>query len=233
MNTFIPHIVTLEIFEGPFDFLIHLIQKSEIDATAICLHKIIEQYLQQQESSLDSGAEFIGTAASLLWLKSKSLLPQIEQSQIAEDPTLDANFDMVNQLVDYCRFKQAAKELSHLEHQQSAFYSRGYDQAVDPKKNLGIEHISLHDLASLFQQVLSRIKEVQGDVRDEDWKVSDKISFLREILKQQNPLLFNALFMEEMSRIELIVLFLAILELMKSGEIRVVRDQMQQIIITT
>lgn len=232
MNTFTPHIVTLKVFEGPFDFLVHLIQKNEIDVTTISLHEIIDQYLLKDESSLDSGAEFIGTAASLLWLKSKFLLPQTEQMESPEDLALDSKFDIVNQLVDYCRFKQAAKELSHLEHQQSAFYSRGYE-AIDLKKNLGIEHISLHDLASLFQQVLSRTKDVQGNVQDEDWKVSDKISFLRETLCNRGPLLFYELFMDEMPRIELIVLFLAVLELMKLGEIRVTRNQSQQIIITT
>jgi len=235
MKKLAPNTITLDVFEGSFDFLIHLIQKSEIEATDVSLHKIIEQYLEKQdvdsEFHLDCGAEFIGTAASLLWLKSRSLLPQIEQLQISEETVQDPQFDIIHQLMDYCRFKQAAKELTQLEYKQSAFYPRG-SEAIDPKKTLGIEHISLEDLASLFQQILFRAKDHQGNVLDEAWKVSDKISHIQSLFIQNDRIIFYDLFSQEMSRVELIVIFLAILELMKSGELRVINDLvMQQVII--
>lgn len=232
-NTF-----TLGNFEGPLDFLLHLIQKNEIEITDISLRQITEQFLQQweseQESHLDSGAEFVGAAASLIALKSKSLLPKHEQLQNPEDLEPDPRFEIIHQLLDYCRFKQAAKELAHREQQQSAFYFRGNDLPVDPRKNLGIEHLSLEDLADLFKQVMSKSIAQKGCVHDEAWKVSDKILHIRDLIKDLKDIIFSALFSPAMGRTELIVTFLAVLELMKLGELRVIKDlATQQVIIVS
>src|SRR5262245_41172526 len=132
MKTLDSSTFTLDNFEGPLDFLVHLIQKDEIDIIDISLCKIIEQFCHQYKteilkSSLDSGAEFIGNIASLIWFKSKSLLPIPEQLENAEDLEPDPRFDMIHQLLDYCRFKQAAQELTQMEQQQCAFYFRGMD----------------------------------------------------------------------------------------------------------
>jgi segregation and condensation protein A len=229
MHTLSPQMITLDIFEGPIDFLVYLIQKNELNATEIPLHQIIIQYLDQQNlgsvSVLDCGADFISAASSLLWLKTRSLLPTTEQIIQEEENALDPKFDMVHHLVDYCRFKQAAIELSELEKQKNSTYCRGNEPLFDFKKKLGIEHLTLGDLASLFQQILSRAKDHPGYIQDENWKVSDKISLLRETLNQTDHLIFESLFLENMFRMEMIVIFLAVLELMKLGELCVIYDQ--------
>lgn len=233
MNPFMPFVVNLDVFVGPFDFLVHLVQKSEIDPSDVSLKVIIENFLLKDDRfSLDSGAEFIGSASSLLWLKSRALLPKNEIIDSADEQEDCVNFDLVHQLLDYCRFKEAAKDLSRLEQQQKVFYPRGSDPSIDVKKPLGIDHISLEELAVLFQEVLQRTKIIQGHIQDEDWKVSDKITDLRNILKSNPFIPFRALFRDEISRLELIVIFLALLELMKSGEVKVARDESQQILIT-
>jgi segregation and condensation protein A len=228
-------IFTLENFEGPLDLLWHLINRQEIDIYQISLTAIIRQYLLKQKefplSELDRGAEFIVLAASLAWLKSKTLLPKHEQQseQNLEEVELDPHFEIIHHLIDYSRFKQAAKDLAAREQQQGAFYARGIDNP-EAKKNLGIEHLSLEDLASLFQQILAKAAPQKGIIKEEEWKVSDKISYLREQLLQEKKLLFADVFTGQMSRIELIVTFLALLELMKLGETKVVNDVEQQTI---
>lgn len=226
MKTTDDHIFALENFEGSLDFLLHLIQKSEIDIYEIPLHKITEQYLHRIRElispAVDSGAEFIGTTASLLLLKSKMLLPKQEQEEIIEEE-IDPRFEIIHQLIEYCRFKEAAKEFSEREHKQNAFFSRGIEN-FEIKKNLGIEHLSMQDLASLFQHVMSKAISHQGLIHEEIWLVSDKIQLLRNSLKETRKIRFDAFFSPERCREELIVTFLAILELMKLGELRVIND---------
>lgn len=218
---------TLENFEGPLDLLWYLINRHEIDIYQISLLQLIKQYLAKSLSSkdLDRGAEFIAMASALVWFKSKTLLPKHEQVQEeAQDTEADPRFEIIHHLIDYCRFKQAAKDLTEREMQQGAYYPRGIEGAI-AKKNLGIDHLSLDDLASLFQQILSKAVVKEGTIHEEEWKVSDKIKTLRQMLNKKRSLIFQEVFNHNMNRIELIVTFLALLEMMKSGEARVTRNK--------
>lgn len=219
---------TLENFEGPLDLLWHLINRQEIDIYQIPIIDITEQYLSKQKElvdlSLERGAEFIAMAASLIWFKSKALLPKHEQQEEQNlEEEFDPHFNVIHQLIDYCHFKQAAKELAQREQQQGAFYPRGVESA-EAKKNLGIDHLSLDDLALLFQQILSKAAPKKGTIQEEEWKVSDKIHSLRQWLTKEKKLEFTIVFNASMRRIELIVTFLALLEMMKSSEAKVVND---------
>lgn len=216
------NIYILDHFEGKLHYLYQLIQKSEIDITDVPLKQLIFQFLNKFQENhadfIDEGSEFIGTTSSLIWLKSKRLLPLNEQIEEEEDTESNFEWEMIPRLIDYCRFKQMAKELSFLENQQSQHYFRGGDPAPSDKKNLGVDHISLEDLAALFRDLLSKASRQIGQVSDESWKVSDKISHIRLCLKQQGNIKFEELFNPTMSRGELVATFLALLELMKMGE---------------
>lgn len=213
----------LENFEGPLDLLWHLVTRQEIDIYQISILEIIEQYLSKK-NDWALGSEFIALAASFVWFKSKTLLPKHEQQQEQNlEEETDPHFDIIHQLVDYCRFKQAAKELSERQLQQGAFYPRGIESG-EAKKKLGIDHLSLDDLSQLFQEILAKSSPKTGIIEEEEWKVSDKIFLLRQCLIKQKVLDFFSVFDIRMSRIELIVTFLALLEMMKSGEARVARD---------
>lgn len=225
INTF-----SLDSFEGPLDLLWHLINKNEIDIYEISLYQIVQQYLEKiqaiaADQNLDDGAEFVSMAASLIWLKSKTLLPKHEQQEdLIHDEEEDPRFEIIHKLIDYCRFKQAAKSLSEREQQQSGFYLRGVDNDTELKKNLGIDHLSIEDLALLFRQILAKSSHQRSTIQEEVWRVSDKIKALRYLLQENSSLSFWNLFSPEKSREELIVTFLALLELMKSGEARVIND---------
>jgi segregation and condensation protein A len=225
-----PHdqFITLDNFEGTVDLLLHLVQTEEIDIYEVPLYKVILQYagFLQEECDLDKGAEFVSVSTTLLWLKSKMLLPQHEQvvDQI-ESEEEDPKFNIIHQLVDYCRFRDVAANFSRLEADQNHFFQRG-SEGIDPaKKNLGIEHVSLEDFAQLFQQLLKKTASRKGVITEEKWRVSDKVKWVRELLGQQERVAFRALFEEGSSREEWIVAFLAILEMMKLGELVIIHDR--------
>lgn len=220
-------IFALNNFEGPLDFLLHLINKNEIDIYEVSLQKITEQYLKKLQElvspEINSGAEFIGTTASLLHLKSRMLLPKHEQEISSEEEDSDSDFKFIHQLIEYCRFKDLAKGLVEREQKQSAFYTRGAEE-YDLKKKSGIQHITLEDLANLFRGVLANASIQKGLIHEEVWRVSDKIREIRKILREESKIECGLLFSAECSRLELIVSFLAILELMKLGEVSLEPD---------
>jgi len=219
--------VVLENFEGPLELLFHLIYKCEIDIYEVMLKRITDEFLmliKEHATPIDKSAEFIATAASLIWFKSHQLLPKHAPIKPFEELLEDPHFEIIHHLVDYCRFKNAAKELVVRETEQSVYHPRGSEKIGEAKRNLGIEHLTLEDLAGLFQQIASKAKRENGQLHEEAWKVSDKITYLRKMMTLQGAVTFSELFHAELSRLELIVIFLAVLELMKLGEISVVRE---------
>lgn len=220
-------------FEGPLDLLWQLIQRNEIDIYEVSLHHITKQYVEKVQElakcDLDQGAEFIASTAALLWLKSKTLLPKSEQQEPSPEDEYDPRFEVIHQLIDYCRFRQAAKDLAEREQQQSSFYVRGIEES-EIRKNLGIAHLSLDDLAVMFRNVLSKAQTHKGTIYEEEWQVGDKIVFIRTLLMKQVSIPFGQLFTSERSREELIVTFLALLELMKTGEARLTKDMSTKVI---
>lgn len=219
--------VSLENFEGPIDLLYQLVQQSEIDIYEVRLQRITEQFMEYitlHPLAIDAGAEFISTAAALVWLKSKTLLPAKEQESLPpEEEQEDPHFEIIHHLVDYCRFKDAAKQLSCLELQQHGYYSRGMTVG-QVKRPLGIEHLSLDDIAGLFKVIAAKSVTKKGVVPAETWKLADKIDELRVYLAEAQKINFYALFSYDKLRLELIVTFLAVLELMKLGELCVIRE---------
>lgn len=220
-------------FEGSLDFLLCLIQREEIEIYDIPIQELIEQFLIQlnrdQEEGLEKGAEFIGTAAYLVWLKSKMLLPRNEQTESEEETIEDPHFEIIHHLIDYCRFKQAAKELTARQEKQQACYFRGID-IPETKKPLGIDHVSLEELSGLFKEMMSKAAQARPLIEEENWRVSDKIRILRRMLQTKSAFPLMEIFSAHQSRTEIIVLFLAVLELMKTGELAVGREQSSAII---
>ncbi len=112
MKNVTPDNFSLDIFEGPLAFLLHLIQKSEINICDVPIQELTTQYLHKIKEimtpSVDTGAEFIGTTALLLWMKSKMLLPKHEQP-LFEEEDLDPSFEIIYKLLEYCHFKEVGK----------------------------------------------------------------------------------------------------------------------------
>jgi segregation and condensation protein A len=224
-------IFALENFQGPLDLLLQLVNKAELDICDISLHALTAQFiplLEEACQSLDRGTDFITATAYLLWLKSKILLPLDPVPEATNfNGDEDPEFEVIHQLLDYCRLRDAAKELTKREEQQKNYYTRGNDAPPAPvRKKLGVEHLSLLDLAALFNEVAARAPSPQTrrELHEEPWKVADKIAIIRLLISEDEQLPFELLFSTGTSRPELIVIFLALLELMKLGTIAIVRQ---------
>lgn len=226
-------ILKLPEFEGPIELLWALVQKNELDICNLGLKAIIEQMAGIVDQEIELGAESIGHAGNLLWIKSRALLPRTDvDEEIAEDPA-DLNKNLLQKLVEYCRFKDAASHLSLREEKAKESFFRPSPLIDGMKKNLGIEHVSLEELAAVFQIVLEKAKETRGVIEEEEWRVSDKMQQILSELKLHSRIAFERLFQAEYTKLEIIVLFLAILELMKISEIRVIREKTTQSMVIT
>ena len=227
------NLFVLKNFEGPLDFLLQLIQKDEVDICDVFIQDLTQQFLtkfiEDSEPAIEEGAEFIGMTAYLVWLKSRRLLPQEVPTLTKEEEELHA--DMIQHLLDYCRFKQTAKELTQRQERQQTRYARGLVPLPEMKKSLGLHHLSLDELNGVFKEMMQRLPQLKPIIPEENWRVADKIRVLRHLLKEQTSFALGHIFLPEQSRIEWIVIFLALLELMKIGEVCVAREVETQAVV--
>lgn len=218
-------IVKLPQFEGPIELLWALIQKNELDICQLGLKVLMEQVANSVEDEIDLGAESIGHVGNLLWIKSRALLPDVSShEEPLDDDSNEHQNKLLQKLVEYCRFKDAATHLSLREEKTKESFVRPVPLLEGMKRNLGIEHVSLEELAAVFQIILEKAKNVCGIIEEEEWKISDKMEAIRHQLTIQSQISFQSLFQPNYTKIEVIVLFLAVLELMKLNEIRVTRN---------
>ncbi len=213
--------VKLEVFEGPLDLLLYLIKKDEVDIYDIVLERITAQYLEFMDAfkvlDLDVAGEFVVMAANLIYIKSRALLPVAVQPPEEEAEEEDPRWDLIRQLVEYKKFKDAAAQLSQREIDQSNLYGRLIEEAdAVPERPLG--DVSVFDLINAFNNILKRISTKSEDLREifeENYTVSDKIDLIMKMTSGGVPLKFTELFSNVASRAEIVVTFLALLELIR------------------
>jgi len=224
----------LESFEGPLDLLLHLIDKSEVDIYDIPIKEITDQYLEylqsMQELELEVTSEFLVMAATLLSIKSKMLLPKppvedFMDEDWMQDEGYDPRMELVQKLIEYRKYKEIADHLRELEVERSMIYSREPADLTpfmnqvpeNPVKGL---HIS--DLLLAFRKALRKQagRHMVAKIRRDEISVKDMIRQVTDRLKDNGgKLLFSALLDEDISKEEIVVTFLALLELMKMKQI--------------
>lgn len=212
---------SLDLFEGPLDLLIYLIQKEEIDVKAISLKEVTKQFTEQGLDQIDEKAETLALAASLLLLKSRSLIPNYneEQNEAVDNRTL-----LIEQLIEYCRFKEAAKELSKRERSQLRFFPRNAPDVVQLKES-GLDEVSLDGLSQKLRDVLNRFDSQRAILEDDTWHVAPKITWLNKLLESEKKIEFEQLFTDSSCKLEVIVIFLALLEIMKDGKAHIEKNE--------
>lgn len=220
--------VKVEIFEGPLDLLLHLIKKNEVQITDIPIATITEQYLAtldlMQSLNLDVAGEFLVMAATLVHIKSRMLLPAGDENEEAEDDE-DPRGDLVRQLLEYQRFKDAAGELERREILGRDVFAR---TAGPPEESRAvvIEQPSLFDLISALRQILERLPEERiHEVVLEPVSVREKMGLLLDDLQRKGRVVFQELFATVTSRLEVVVTFLAMLELVKIRAVRISQSE--------
>jgi segregation and condensation protein A len=223
--------VRLEIFEGPLDLLLYLIKQDEIDIYEISLERITSQYLEYlqafQELNIDIAGEFIVMAANLIYLKSRSLLPMDQQPPEEDAEEDDPRWDLIRQLIEYKKFKEAAAHLQERALEQERIFARtGMIAGVTTLAQLPLGEVGIFQLINALQTVIKRV-EAREDLREifgEHFTVSDKIEAILQRVSKGLPVKFSELFTEIASRVEIVVTFLALLELIRLKQVRAVQS---------
>jgi segregation and condensation protein A len=217
--------IKLEMFEGPLDLLLHLIRKNELNIMDIPIALITEQYLGylkvMKELNLDIAGDYLLMASTLLQIKSKMLLPSASEG--AEEEGEDPRAELMQRLLEYERYKEAAGELERRPLKGRDIFVRSVSlESEAPKEEERIE-ASLFDLLEAFRQVLARVKaETFHDVQREAITVEQKIQEILTLFqREKRSIAFHLLFPEGASRRMIVITFLAILELVKMKWIRV------------
>ncbi len=231
--------VKLQVFEGPLDLLLHLIEKNKVDIYDIPIVEITEQYLEYVEKmpkdDLDLASEFLLMAATLIDIKSKMLLPK-EVDENGEE--IDPRAELVEKLIEYKMYKYAAGELKDMQLYagKSLFKEptvpkevQKYEPPVDLDKLL--DGVSLKQLNDIFQMVLKRqvdkidpVRSKFGKIEMEEVSLPEKIDFVVNAVKKKKRCSFKQLLEKQHTKMEVIVSFLAVLELIKVGQIEVHQD---------
>ena len=215
--------VKLDVFEGPLDLLLYLIKRDEVDIYDISIERITKQYMAYIEAfqvlNIELAGEFIVMAANLLYIKSRTLLP-VDQQMAEEDAEEDdPRFELIRQLIEYKKFKEAAALLRDNETAQLNLFARvPVTPDLAPAENLLVEEVGIFDLIHAFQKILKRLEKKPEDLREifaENFTVSDKIEHVLRITQEGIPLRFEELFADAATRTEFVVTFLAMLELIR------------------
>lgn len=230
----------LEVFEGPLDLLLHLIEKNKVNIYDIPIAEITDQYMayldEMKRRDLDIMSEFLVMASTLLSIKSKMLLPKPEVTEDSESE--DPRQELVDKLIEYKMVKELSKELRELECDADQIYYkaptipdevRQYEEPVDLDELL--DGLTLKKLNEIFNQVLLRqknrvdpIRSGFREIKKEETTVEEKQAYIKSYMLSHSSFSFRNLLTAQSSKTEIIVTFLAILEMMKAGEIHTTQD---------
>lgn len=216
--------VKFEVFEGPLDLLLYLIKKEEVDIYEVNLTRLATQFIEyidmMREFDLEIAGEFLVMASTLMYIKSRELLPVDQQAQVeGEEEGEDPRWELIRQLVEYKKFKDAAAQLHVLEARQENVFPRvpGKLEFAEEQPVAKVE-ISIFDLLNAVNAVLKRFEKLQGSTRDifeDKWTVSEKIEYVVRVLSTREHVRFSELFEDATSRSEVVCTFLALLELIR------------------
>lgn len=231
--------VKLEAFEGPLDLLLHLIEKNKVNIYDIPIKEITDQYLEyvnaMQRQNLDVVSEFLVMAATLIDIKSRMLLPAPE-----EEETEDPREELVERLLEYKLYKSMAGQLREWQEDAGQYL---YKEASIPQEVAAYEEpvdvqalfakVTMERLQELFVSVMKRrddridpVRSRFGTIQKERVRLSDKIRQVQKVAREKKQFSFRMLLEEQPDKIAVVVTFLAILELMKIGQVAAVQEEL-------
>lgn len=233
--------VKINVFEGPLDLLLHLIEKNKIDIYDIPIVEITDQYMEylhsMEKEDLGTMSEFMVMAATLLDIKCKMLLPKETNDEGEEE---DPREELVQKLLEYKMYKYMSYELKDYMDNAAGVFFRApdlpgevlkYREPVDSAELL--EGLTLQKLNSIYQSILKRqesridpIRSKFGTIEKEEVSLSDKMLSMKTYATQHRKFSFRQLLTKQSSRVQVIVTFLSILELMKMGYIHICQEEL-------
>lgn len=222
--------VHLENFDGPLDLLLFFIRRDEIDIYDIPISRITKEYLgtlnQIQQINIGVAGEFIEMAATLMRIKSKMLLPRPQMDEDIEDP----RSPLVRQLLEYRRYKELAQQLENLAEERSHYFTRGYESPIpagDEDPGVYLRQVSLYDIAHYFKVAMENKPIISRyELQREEISLDDQKAIILANLDEKGFLKFSVLLTKLETKLEVIVTFLAILEMIRSEEIVIVQQKL-------
>ena len=222
--------IKVPIFEGPLDLLLHLIKENKVDIYDIPIAVITGQYLQylemMEELNLDVAGDFLVMAATLIHIKSRMLLPVDEEAPGEEE---DPRLELIQRLLEYQAFKDASLGLREKEEEWMNIFHREpvkdeEAEAESAEPELYLFDVNLFDLLGAFKKILNTAPPEIVRITREALTVKDKISHIMEMLEHNDTVRFEDLFKEDRSRVQIVVTFVALLELIRLGLIRAYQE---------
>jgi segregation and condensation protein A len=218
--------IRLDIFEGPLDLLLYLIKKDHLNIYDIPITKVVGQYIEfielMQVLDINMASEYMVMAANLINIKSKMLLPRPPEEQQPEEDPRD---ELVRRLLEYEKFKEAAEFLKTKEKDRLKYVARS-SSGDGASKEVFVE-VSIFDLISAFKGALKEVpKEIFFEVIKDEFTVEAKVHDLLHFLVEHEKVNVNDLFTKARSKIEIVVTFLAILELIKLREVMIIQEEL-------
>lgn len=223
--------ITLDSFEGPFDLLYHLIEKSELDIYDIPIAEIAEQYIQyishMEELDLEITSEFLLMAATLLEVKSKMLLPNIKvEGEQMEMEEVDPREELIRRLIEYKKYKNAAEELKmRQEVYGKVFYKPKEEIEISDEDDIkSLEGLELSDLIKAFDNIIQKKSKENNknkfhEIKREEISIEEAMNMILRKLENRNQIKFEELFQSRVTRSSIVTIFIAILELIKLKKI--------------
>jgi len=209
--------VHLEVFEGPLDLLLHLIRENDLDVYNIPISEITREYLAyielMKELNLEAAGEFLVMASTLMQIKARMLLPSHEGEQ-EEGP--DPRLELVNKLLEYQRFKEAARFLDSRADRYKDIFYRGAPHFSDDEKSLDI---GVFDLLAVVKEALEQAEDRGMVITGEEFPVEEKVQKILALLEEKPYVLFRDIFRGETRRLAILSCFLALLELVKQQRV--------------
>jgi segregation and condensation protein A len=220
--------IKIPVFEGPFDLLLHLIRENKLDIYDIPIAVITGQYLQyidmMKELNLEIAGDFIVIAATLIHIKSRMLLPPDEETPSEEQE--DPRRELIQRLIEYQKYKEAAGDFRKREDEWLRVFHRDpLSEADEEEGELYLFDLSLFDLIDAFKKILDKVPPEMVSITKDTLTVKDKISIIMEIIEGHDSIRFEELFKDEITRVQLIITFVALLELIRLGLLRVYQEK--------
>ena len=227
--------IKLQVFEGPLDLLLFLIRKNELDIYDIPIESVTRQFIDvlhaMQQLDLEVAGEFFVMAATLMEIKSRLLLPKGQHAvdpNAEDDDLTDPRWELVHQLIEYRKFKEAAAEIGGLALRRRDLLERYASSRPADSLDRPLKAVDRIELWHAFNLVLRRLAEklVVGEIHDETVTVADQMEWLLGKLRTEKSFVFSQLFPEGPTLRRLVATFLAVLELTRLGQLRLSQDEM-------
>lgn len=227
--------VQFDVYEGPLDLLLYLVRKQEVDICQVNLTQLAAEFIEyielMRELDLNVAGEFVVMAATLMHIKSRELLPKEKQDESQEDEDEDdPRWELIRQLVEYKKFKDAAGRLQECETAQINTYPRnpGIPELPPLKADKKNPQVTVFDLLNAVNSILARVQEKEADTRNihaDQFTISEKIQLIRDTILRKKAIRFTELFADAQSRQEVVCTFLAMLELIRLHVIQAIQPE--------